>query len=117
MVEDAGEGQLHSLGLLEQLRDECKSLWSGSSAAYFRVDELLRQLANPNLHDIPRNLPFRMEMWDRNEQHVHCGFGKRRGRTRCVGCGDRQLSGSAFYVAQRHTCHPAVFAFERSLRE
>jgi hypothetical protein len=34
------------------------------------VDELLRQLANPNLHDIPRNLPFRVEMWDCNEQHV-----------------------------------------------
>ena len=28
-----------------------------SSKVYFRVDELLRQLANPNLHDIPRNLP------------------------------------------------------------
>jgi hypothetical protein len=32
--------------------------------AYFRVDELLRQSADPNLHDIPRNLPFRVEMWD-----------------------------------------------------
>ena len=65
-----GEGQLHTLGLLEQLRDESKSLWGASSEAYFRVDELLRQLANPNLHDIPRNLPFRVEMWDRSEQHV-----------------------------------------------
>lgn len=34
------------------------------------MDELLQQLADPNLHDIPRNLPFRAEMWDRNEQHV-----------------------------------------------
>ena len=41
-----------------------------SSAAYFRVDELLRQLANPNLHDIPRNLPFRVEMWDQSDQHI-----------------------------------------------
>jgi hypothetical protein len=70
MVEDDGENQPHTLGLLEQLRNECKSLWSASPAPYFRVDELLRQLANPNLHDIPRNLPFRVEMWDRNEQHV-----------------------------------------------
>ena len=70
MVEDAGEGQLHTLGLLEQLRDECKSLWSASSEAYFRVDELLRRLANPNLHDIPRNLPFRVEMWDQSDQHI-----------------------------------------------
>ena len=35
-----------------------------SSKAYFRVDELLSKLANPNLHDIPRNLLFRAEMWD-----------------------------------------------------
>ena len=29
-----------------------------------------RDLANPNLHNIPRNLPFRVEMWDRADQHV-----------------------------------------------
>jgi hypothetical protein len=54
----------------EQLREASKSLWGASSEAYFRVDELLRQLANPNLHDISRNLPFRVEMWDRSDQHV-----------------------------------------------
>jgi hypothetical protein len=57
-----GDGQLHTLSVLEQLREASKGLWGASSAAYFRVDELLRQLANPNLHDIPRNLPFRVEM-------------------------------------------------------
>jgi hypothetical protein len=55
-----GQGQLHTLGLLEQLRCECKGLWGASSKAYFRVDRLLRQLADPNLHDIPGNLPFRL---------------------------------------------------------
>ena len=30
----------------------------------------LRELANPNLHDIPTNLPFRVEMWDRHDQHI-----------------------------------------------
>jgi hypothetical protein len=64
------EGQLHTLTVLEQLRDASKELWGASTEAYFRVDELLRQLANPNLHDIPRNLPFRVEMWDRSDQHV-----------------------------------------------
>ncbi len=68
--EPDGEGQLHTLGLLEKLLTECKSLWGASSNAYFRVDELLRELANPNLHDIPRNLPFRVEMWDRSDQRV-----------------------------------------------
>jgi hypothetical protein len=62
-----GEGQLHTLGLLKQLRCECKGLWGASSGAYFRVDTLLRQLADPNLHDIPNNLPFRVEMWDREQ--------------------------------------------------
>ena len=47
-----------------------KSLWGTSPEAYFRVDELLRQLANPNLHDIPRDPPFRVEMWDRSDQHI-----------------------------------------------
>ena len=56
--------------MLEQLREASKSLWGASSEAYFRVDELLRQLANPNLHDIPRNLPFRVEMWDQSDQHI-----------------------------------------------
>jgi hypothetical protein len=71
-MDDLGdeEGQLHTLGLLEQLRDASKSPWSTSSEAYFRVDQLLRQLANPNLHDIPRKLPFRVEMWDQSDQHV-----------------------------------------------
>ena len=40
-----GEGQLHTLGLLERLRAECKDLWGSSSEVYFRVDELLRELA------------------------------------------------------------------------
>jgi hypothetical protein len=31
---------------------------------------LLRELANPNLHDIPTNLPFRVEMWDCNNQQI-----------------------------------------------
>jgi hypothetical protein len=64
------EGQLHTLGLLEELREECKSLWGTSSEFYFRIDELLRELADPNLHDIPTRLPFRVELWDRHDQHI-----------------------------------------------
>jgi len=64
------DDQLHTLGLLEQMRSECNKLWGASSDAYFRVDKLLRELANPNLHDIPTNLPFRVEVWDRHDQHI-----------------------------------------------
>src|SRR5262249_4269884 len=67
---DEDDGQLHTLTVVEQLREASKSLWGASSEAYFRLDELLRQLANPNLHDIPRNLPFRVEMWDQTDQHI-----------------------------------------------
>jgi hypothetical protein len=33
------------------------------------VDELLRQLANPNLHDIA-NVNFRIELWERHTEHI-----------------------------------------------
>jgi hypothetical protein len=65
-----GEGQLYTLGLLEQLRAECGELWGNSSNFYHRIDKLLRELANPNLHDIPTKLPFRVELWDRQDQHI-----------------------------------------------
>ena len=64
------DGQLHTLALIEQLRADCQELWGASSAFYHRVDALLRELANPNLHDIPPNLPFRVELWDRQDSHV-----------------------------------------------
>ena len=35
------------------------SFRGASSEFYFRIDELLRQLADPDLHDIPTRLPFR----------------------------------------------------------
>jgi hypothetical protein len=66
---ESGDGQLYTLGLLEQLRAECGALWGTSSRLYFRVDELLRELANPNLHDIA-NMNFRVELWDRHAEHV-----------------------------------------------
>jgi hypothetical protein len=65
-----GDGPLHTLGLLEDLRTECKQLWGTSSQFYFRIDELLRELANPNLHDIPMRLPSHVEMWDQSDQHI-----------------------------------------------
>jgi hypothetical protein len=44
-------------------------LWGSSSQLHQRVNALLRELANPNLHDIPNNLPCRVELWDRSNQH------------------------------------------------
>ena len=64
------DGHLHVLGLLEQLGAKSRELWGTSSKLYQRVDGLLRQHANPNLPDIPTNLPFRVELWDRHDQHI-----------------------------------------------
>jgi hypothetical protein len=68
---DTDDGQLHTLGLLEQLRAESSQLWGTSSKLYFRVDALLRELANPNLHDIA-NMAYRVELWDRHAKRIRC---------------------------------------------
>jgi hypothetical protein len=65
----AADGELHTLGILERLRNESGELWGRSSKLYFRVDELLRQLANPNLHDIA-NMSYRVELWDKYADHI-----------------------------------------------
>ena len=64
------DGQLHTLGLIEELRAECKRMWGTSSELYFRIDELLRELANPNLHEIFSASAFQVELWDRHAQHI-----------------------------------------------
>lgn len=63
------DGQLYTLGLLEQLRKECSEHWDTSSSLYHRINGLLRELANPNLHDIS-NLSHHVELWDRNGQQI-----------------------------------------------
>ncbi|MGA8079862.1 MAG: hypothetical protein WB868_21005, partial [Xanthobacteraceae bacterium] len=60
---------LHTLGLLERLRAQSRELWGTSSDLYHQVDKLLRELVNPNLHDIA-NMSFRVELWDRHANHV-----------------------------------------------
>jgi hypothetical protein len=64
------DGQLHTLGLLERLRKECGQHWDTSSTLYHRIDGLLRELANPNLHDLSSHMPYRVELWDRHAKHI-----------------------------------------------
>ena len=63
------EGERHTLGLLERLRAEFKDLWGTSSKLHFRHEVLPRELADPHLRDIPTDLPSRVEMWDRHDNH------------------------------------------------
>jgi hypothetical protein len=64
------EGQLYVLGLIEQLRAQCSELWGTSSDLYHRVDRLLQELSNPNLHEIFPTSAFRIEIWDRYTDHI-----------------------------------------------
>jgi hypothetical protein len=57
------DGELHTLGLLEQLRGQSSALWRAASEFHSRVDNTMRQLAGPNLHDI-RNMSYRIDLWD-----------------------------------------------------
>jgi hypothetical protein len=65
----AEDGQLHTLGLLERLRTEAGCAKGAYAGVYERVDGLLRELANPNLHDIA-NMSFRVELWDRHAKQI-----------------------------------------------
>src|SRR5450755_4953772 len=56
------DGQLHTLGLLERLRSEANLVRGAYGGLYERVDKLLREIENPNLHDIA-NMSFRVELW------------------------------------------------------
>ena len=63
------DGQLHTLGLLERLRSETNLVQGAYAGLYQRVDKLLREIENPNLHDI-RNMSFRVELWDQHALHI-----------------------------------------------
>jgi hypothetical protein len=77
------------------------------------------RLANPNLHDIPRNLLFRVEMWDQSDQHVRWVISA----SASVAIGHAALDAAiANYPEQYFTLRNGVLVirqpstFERSLR-
>ena len=63
MSQDPGDedGQLHTLGLLERLRSETNLVRGAYDGLYGRVDKLLQELENPNLHDIA-HMSFRVRL-------------------------------------------------------
>ena len=70
MVADAEQdGQLHTLGLLERLRQKTSGVQDRYSDLYREEDGLLRELGNPNLHDIA-NMSYRIELWDQYALHI-----------------------------------------------
>jgi hypothetical protein len=66
---ESDDGQLYTLGLLERLRKDTGLIQGQYSELYRRVDSLLREIGNPNLHDIA-NLNYRAELWDKCALHT-----------------------------------------------
>jgi hypothetical protein len=65
MPEETADGQIHTLGLLEQLREDLGVFGHAKGEFYSRIDKLLRELANPNLHEVNLVTAFKIELWDR----------------------------------------------------
>jgi hypothetical protein len=63
------DGQLYTLGLLERLRTQTGLAGAAFSDMHSRVDKLLREISNPNLHDIA-NMSYRVELWDKYALHI-----------------------------------------------
>jgi len=86
------DGQLHTLGLLERLRKETGLIQGQYSDLYRRVDGLLREIGNPNLHDIA-NMNYRVELWDTYALHI---------RWTVAAVGHIYIAQAAFDEAVRH---------------
>lgn len=59
-----------ALTLLEELRATTDHLADALRESRDRIDAVARQLANPNLQDVPLELPFRIEQWDPRDVKV-----------------------------------------------
>jgi hypothetical protein len=86
------DGQLHTLGLLEQLHGKSSALWHAASDFHFRVDDMMRQLADPNLHEI-HNMCYRIDLWDKHAVH---------GRWLLAATGNVFVARAAFGEAVKH---------------
>jgi hypothetical protein len=59
-----------ALTLLEELRTTVDLLADALRESRDRIDAVARQLVNPNVTDIPLEMPFRIEQWDKRDVKV-----------------------------------------------
>jgi hypothetical protein len=50
------------------LRDDLRAFDGAKDEVYYRIERALRELANPNLHDVNLVTAFKIELWDRHER-------------------------------------------------
>jgi hypothetical protein len=58
-------GQIYTLNLLERLHEGLRDFGKTKDELYWRIDALLRELRNPNLHEVELTTAFQIELWDR----------------------------------------------------
>ena len=63
----AGEdkGDAHTLGLLVELRDLCRRMGDEHHRMASELHDLHRQVQNPSVHGLDKELTFRVEQLDR----------------------------------------------------
>jgi hypothetical protein len=59
------QGQIYTLDLLERLHKGLRHYGNAQNDLYYRIDALLRELANPNLHTVELTTAYEIELWDR----------------------------------------------------
>ena len=67
------EGQVYTLNLLERLHAGLRDFGQTKDELYWRIDALLRELRNPNLHEVELTTAFQIEVWDRHGKTT-CGW-------------------------------------------
>lgn len=60
------EGQIYTLNLLERLHAGLRDFGQTKDELYWRIDALLRELRNPNLHEVELTTAYQIELWDRH---------------------------------------------------
>jgi hypothetical protein len=74
-VDHEPQGQLYTLDLLERLHYGLDAFGAAKDELYFRIDRLLRELANPNLHEVGLVTAYHIEVWDRyGHDHLRMGI-------------------------------------------
>jgi hypothetical protein len=58
-------GQIYTLDLLERLHKGLRDFGQTKDELFWRIDALLRELRNPNLHEVELTTAFQIELWDR----------------------------------------------------
>jgi hypothetical protein len=59
------QGQIYTLDMLERLHEGLRLYGNAQNDLYYRIDALLRELRNPNLHTVELTTAYQIELWDR----------------------------------------------------